>query len=270
MRAERLITHPSVTVRRVEHDEEYVPHSIVEEVCDHFAINFVDSGEFELGSDKKLHAGDVFVCRPGLRHTFIHYGDVPADVCIAVRFGGAVASEIERNGWVVGVKPASSNLAFLRRRLMRIVGDGDVLRLEEWAFDVVDAVRAPPANGLSHREWQLDLYFERVESVRRLMQTNYAEPHSLTSLAIEAGMSPFHFARVFRELVGIPPHRYLRDIRLQRASVMLRDGVSVTSTCYDVGFSNLSHFTRSFRRRFGCAPSELRKKVQAKDEGTPA
>jgi AraC-like DNA-binding protein len=45
---------------------------------------------------------------------------------------------------------------------------------------------------------------------------------------------------------------------------MLRDGTPVTTACYAVGFSNLSHFIRSFRRRHGCAPSEFRKKVQAK------
>ena len=44
---------------------------------------------------------------------------------------------------------------------------------------------------------------------------------------------------------------------------MLLDGENVTTTCYAVGFGNLSHFIRSFRRRFGTAPSSLRKKAQA-------
>src|SRR5512132_1445242 len=113
MRDERLITNSSVVVRRVEHDEEYVPHSVQEEICDHFAINFVDAGEFELGVDGRLGAGDAFICRPGVRHTFIHHDDVPADVCVAVNFTGAVAMEIERSGWTEGIRRASSNIAFL-------------------------------------------------------------------------------------------------------------------------------------------------------------
>lgn len=270
MRAERLIANRNIVVCRVEHDEEYVPHSVEEEVCDHFAINFVESGEFELASEKKLQAGDAFVCQPGTGHTYIHRDDMPADVCVAVVFNGALATEIERNGWNAGVRPATSNIAFLRRRLARIVADADSMRLEEWAGDVVDAVRTPIRSGRWHREWQLDLYADRIETIRRLMQASYDENHSLISLADKSGMSAFHFARVFRELVGVPPHRYLRNIRLERASAMLRDGASVTSTCYDVGFSNLSHFIRSFRRRYGCPPSELRKKVQAKRERTPA
>jgi AraC-like DNA-binding protein len=78
-------------------------------------------------------------------------------------------------------------------------------------------------------------------------------------------MSPFHFTRLFHELVGTPPHRFLRDLRLDKALEMLRDGEPVTSTCYAVGFGNLSHFIRSFRRRFGMAPSSVRKNAQARD-----
>ena len=84
------------------------------------------------------------------------------------------------------------------------------------------------------------------------------EQHSLASLARSVGMSPFQFARVFRELTGCPPHKYLLKVRLDRASRMLLDGKSVTETCFDAGFSNLSHFTRSFRRQFGCAPSSFK------------
>ena len=70
-------------------------------------------------------------------------------------------------------------------------------------------------------------------------------------------MSPFRFARVFRDLTGIPPHKYLVRARLMRARALLRTGTSVTNACYAVGFNNLSHFIRSFRRTFGDAPSRL-------------
>jgi AraC-like DNA-binding protein len=62
--------------------------------------------------------------------------------------------------------------------------------------------------------------------------------------------------------VGTPPHRFLREQRLRRALEMLRDGETVTTTCYAVGFGNLSHFIRSFRARFGVVPSGARKNPQ--------
>jgi len=70
-------------------------------------------------------------------------------------------------------------------------------------------------------------------------------------------MSPFHFARVFRALVGKPPHRYLLEVRLARAARLLREGLSVTETCFAAGFNNLSYFTRRFRRCYGTAPSQF-------------
>jgi AraC-like DNA-binding protein len=68
-------------------------------------------------------------------------------------------------------------------------------------------------------------------------------------------MSEFHFARIFRELVGVPPHTYLRRRRLSEAARRLRDRVSVTDACFASGFQNLSHFTRQFCREFGINPS---------------
>jgi len=68
-------------------------------------------------------------------------------------------------------------------------------------------------------------------------------------------MSPFHFARLFRETTGTPPHRYLVSVRLREAARRLRQGARVTDACFDVGFGNLSHFVRAFRRTFGVSPS---------------
>jgi len=83
-------------------------------------------------------------------------------------------------------------------------------------------------------------------------------PPNLDDLAEEVGMSPFHFCRVFRALVGLPPHRYLRRVRLERSAARLEAGDGVTDTCHAVGFNNLSHFIRTFRRVLGVPPSRFR------------
>ena len=71
-------------------------------------------------------------------------------------------------------------------------------------------------------------------------------------------MSPFLFTRVFRELIGLPPHKYLLRLRLASARTLLESGMSVTDTCYTAGFNNLSHFIRMFHRHFGFAPSAVK------------
>jgi AraC family transcriptional regulator len=75
-------------------------------------------------------------------------------------------------------------------------------------------------------------------------------------MASEVGMSVYHFARVFAELEGQPPHKYLLGVRLRQAATRLRAGASVTDTCFAVGFSSLSHFVSTFRRHLGVRPSE--------------
>lgn len=71
-------------------------------------------------------------------------------------------------------------------------------------------------------------------------------------------MSTFHFARLFAELAGTPPHRYLLRVRLDEAARGLRQGASVTDACFASGFQNLSYFIRAFRQRFGISPGKYR------------
>ena len=270
MIARTLIESPNMLVRRFEHRcDNFRPE---DEVCEHIAVNFVDSGEFEVASaDRKwtLRAGDALVCCAQTERTYMHREATPSDVCVSVVFKGAIAADIERGGWWSGVAMASNRRAFLRWQLDRIATSGDVLQLEEWSSALADAMR-DTTSSRCFRSSQLAWYAERIDSARREIETHYSRSHSLTSLAREAGMSPFHFARTFRDLVGTPPHQYLRNVRLVRAAERLRDGEAVTATCYEVGFANLSHFIRSFRRRYGCVPSEIRKKVQAAKESQPA
>ncbi|HUD70897.1 MAG TPA: helix-turn-helix transcriptional regulator, partial [Dongiaceae bacterium] len=81
---------------------------------------------------------------------------------------------------------------------------------------------------------------------------------TLDAVARGVGMSPFHFCRVFRALVGLPPHRYLRRVRLERAAARLRAGAGVTDTCHATGFNNLGHFVRAFREAYGVPPGRFR------------
>ncbi|HEY8165039.1 MAG TPA: AraC family transcriptional regulator, partial [Gemmatimonadaceae bacterium] len=95
-----------------------------------------------------------------------------------------------------------------------------------------------------------------------LMDADPTAQLSLEHLSSAVSMSPFRFAHVFRELIGMPPHKYLIRLRLLRARDLLKSGTSVTHVCYAVGFNNLSHFIRTFHRYFGVAPSRLKTSVR--------
>jgi AraC family transcriptional regulator len=100
---------------------------------------------------------------------------------------------------------------------------------------------------------------------QRRAAAQYIEDHltdqiSLAELASVAQLSPYHFARAFKQTFGIPPHRYQISRRIERAKAMLaRPGLSVTNIALELGFSDASSFTRAFRRVSGWTPIGFRR-----------
>jgi AraC-like DNA-binding protein len=82
----------------------------------------------------------------------------------------------------------------------------------------------------------------------------------LEQAARQAGISPFHFLRLFSSVLGVTPHQYLVRSRLRHAARLLADEERpVTDVAYDVGFGDLSNFVRTFHRAAGVSPLKFRK-----------
>lgn len=87
------------------------------------------------------------------------------------------------------------------------------------------------------------------------MHERFAEPLTNDVLAREAGLSSYHFLRMFHEVFGVTPRQYLTRVRLEQAKQRLvRDQSSVTQVCFDVGFSSVGSFSTLFRRHTGASP----------------
>ena len=94
---------------------------------------------------------------------------------------------------------------------------------------------------------------------RDAMDRDYSEPLDIPRLAKIAYVSEAHFIRVFRATFGETPHRYLQRRRVERAMFLLREtDRSVTEICFDVGFTSLGTFSRTFTRIVGETPSGYR------------
>lgn len=90
---------------------------------------------------------------------------------------------------------------------------------------------------------------------------HYAEPLDLASLAAVAGLSKFHFHRVFRATYGVSPAAYLSQRRVERAQDLLRaTNLTVTEVCFAVGFSSLGSFSSRFREIVGETPSQFQRR----------
>jgi AraC-like DNA-binding protein len=86
----------------------------------------------------------------------------------------------------------------------------------------------------------------------------YAEPLDVPAMARTALMSPAHFSRKFRAAYGETPYAYLMTRRIERAKALLRQGTSVTDTCFDVGCTSLGSFSSRFTEIVGVTPSVYR------------
>lgn len=96
---------------------------------------------------------------------------------------------------------------------------------------------------------------------RDAMDRTYADPLDIPALAKLAHVSPAHFIRTFAATFHETPHRYLQRRRVERAMFLLRSTeLSVTEICYQVGFSSLGTFSRTFTAIVGETPTAHRRR----------
>jgi AraC family transcriptional regulator len=101
---------------------------------------------------------------------------------------------------------------------------------------------------------------QRIRRVAAFIDEHIDGRLNLQSLAAVACLSPFHFQRIYHQLVGETPAETVRRLRLTRAATQIAQGeVSVTEAAAFAGYGSSQAFCRAFRRRFGVAPSRLKK-----------
>ncbi len=159
--------------------------------------------------------------------------------------------------------PPTPSLEPLIASLVAACRDRDAAELEELALCLAGAV-ATMLQGKGGAGRAVSLRIERriSDAVRRIehgeADAGLAQS-SLGALAREAAMSPYHFLRVFRQIVGMTPHQYVLRMRMNRAAVALRlTHAPVSTIAFDAGFNDLSTFNRRFRRIMGASPSAFR------------
>lgn len=139
-----------------------------------------------------------------------------------------------------------------------LVGGDEGFALEETALAVIGNVQSALNDGAAPVSVQRQ--DERAIEAAHYIADRSDAPLTLDDVAASVGVSAFHLMRIFRRAIGVTPHQYLMRLRLLQAITLLRDTERpITQVAYDVGWSDLSNFTRTFRRDVGCSPGEFRR-----------
>lgn len=96
----------------------------------------------------------------------------------------------------------------------------------------------------------------RIHTIIDYMRAHLGKEISLNTLAEIAGCTSYHIIRLFKETVGMSPHAYLIQLRLEKARELIDEGETITDAALNAGFSDQSHLTRRFKKRFGITPGK--------------
>jgi AraC family transcriptional regulator len=144
--------------------------------------------------------------------------------------------------------------------------DGDVAAFEELALRLADVATAELADTKRGARTRAPSSRDerRVTAALRRIEVKPQVPLRLADLAREAAMSPYHFLRVFRQIVGMTPYQFVLHTRLYGAARRLRQSTDpITLIAFEAGFNDLSTFNRRFRRLMGSTPSAYRSRLTA-------
>lgn len=131
---------------------------------------------------------------------------------------------------------------------------------------VLDRTQYPVLlNSGCRRQSTVLLRHRAVKQAIVTMRTRFMETLTLPEIADSAQLSPFHFNRIFRSMIGIPPSVFLAAIRMEAAKrLLLTTQRSVTDVCFDVGYNSMGTFTTRFTLFVGLPPSRFRQLAQEK------
>jgi AraC-like DNA-binding protein len=227
------------------------------------SLSYVRKCSFGCRSRGKFHelvTGSILIGHPGGEYMCTH-DHVCGDECLSFYLTPELVDAIgdDADVWQAGSAPPLPELMVLGELAQAAADGSSDIGLDEigqaLASRFIEVMSGKPrkAAALAARDR------------RRAVETAlWIDAHSHRQIGLEdaadqAGISPFHFLRLFSEVVGVTPHQYLVRSRLRHAARRLaEDDSPITDIAYDVGFNDLSNFVRTFHRAAGASPLRFR------------
>ena len=134
-----------------------------------------------------------------------------------------------------------------------IITNQDRLLIEELCISLFSQI-GELRFGSSANTHSIDKRDVRIKTIIDYMRANVGREISLNALSKIAGCTSYHIIRLFKETMGMSPHAYLIQLRLERARELIDEGETIADAALITGFSDQSHLTRRFKKRFGIPP----------------
>jgi AraC family transcriptional regulator len=236
------------------------------------SISFVRKGSFGYrtrGRHFELVAGSVLIGKAGDEYVCSH-DHVCGDECLSFQLAPELVESLgdHQTIWKVGALPPLPELMVTAELADAAAVAGNDLGLDEAGllmaarFVGLAGAMSGAKNVITDRKPAIHSPRDRRRAVEAALwlEAHASEAVDLDAVSAQAGLSPFHFLRLFARVLGVTPHQYLVRCRLRSAARLLTDPrISVTAIAYDVGFADLSNFVRTFRRAAGVSPREFRR-----------
>ena len=232
-----------------------------------FSLSYVRKGSFGYryrGASFELVAGSILLGAPGDEYACTH-DHVCGDECLSVQLAPELVDSLGASPalWRLGSLPPLAELVVAAEQTQAAVDGHAGAGVDELAltFAARFAERASGSKAAPFTARARDR--RRAIDVALWLEDHLHEPVDLQSTAAAAGLSAFHFLRLFTAVIGATPHQYLLRARLRRAARLLASGDRpITDVAYDVGFGDLSNFVRTFHRAAGVSPRRFRHRVR--------
>jgi AraC family transcriptional regulator len=232
-----------------------------------FSISYVRHGTFGYqvrGRQFEMVAGAVLIGFPGDEFICTH-DHACGDECLSFRLAPDVADTIGSGQvWKRGALPPLAQIMVLGELAQAAAAGASGVGLDE--VGMLLAMRLAALVGGRSQQLRRASPRDRRRAVETALwlDANAHEPVDLERAARRAGLSPYHFLRLFAGIVGVTPHQYLLRSRLRRAARALAgDDRPVSDIALDVGFADLSNFVRTFHRAAGVSPRGFRQAARA-------
>lgn len=247
----------------------FVKHAFKPHVHDYFVLGIIEDGLQSFTHNRDLHytaPGKIIMINPGEVHT----GEA------AIQHGFSYRALYPSAAWLTSIADMSST------QNQPVPYFGNTLIMDSQAYRQIRRIHhfSETPSSLMALETMLLYFFvsfmkrhargnfslptyhtaqQAICTARDYIHAYYARPLTLSDLAAQVHMSPFHLARLFARQMGITPHKYLESVRIKRAEELICEGIPLSDVAYTVGFSSQSHLTRTFKHFLGITPNILRK-----------